>query len=379
MFPGIFDDLLGVQLFGYISFRMAMAALTAFALALITGGPVIRWLTSHKLRETAKGDLALLDELSKRTGKANTPTMGGSFLVGSLLVAVILWGRLDNISVVLAVLLTAILGAVGFVDDFGKLSSTKKGISPRAKMLGQTAAALFAVGVYAWYAWTSGRFALLDIFPPILKDARIGLAALGLVGIALFVAFQWFWVVATSNACNITDGLDGLASGCMIIAGLALAVLCYVTGRADWAPYLGLPHVAAAGEMAVVGGALIGACMGFLWFNAYPAKVFMGDSGSLPLGGLLAWMAIVSKQELVLPLVGLVFFVDMASSFLQTQWYKRTKTRIFTCAPLHHGLQLHGGVFKKGTEPWHETKIVVRAWIVAAVCAMASLALLKVR
>jgi len=144
MFPGIFDDLLGVQLFGYISFRMAMAALTAFALALITGGPVIRWLTSHKLRETAKGDLALLDELSKRTGKANTPTMGGSFLVGSLLVAVILWGRLDNISVVLAVLLTAILGAVGFVDDFGKLSSTKKGISPRAKMLGQTAAALFA-------------------------------------------------------------------------------------------------------------------------------------------------------------------------------------------------------------------------------------------
>lgn len=379
MFPGILDDLLGVQLFGYISFRMAMAALTAFALALATGGPAIRWLTARKIQERTKGDQALLDELTAKGPKATTPTLGGSFLVGSLLASVVLWGRLDNISVVLAILLTALLGAVGFVDDFGKLFSSKKGISPRAKMLGQTCAALFAVGVFAWYAWTSGRWALLDVFPPLFKDARIGLAAMGVAGVLVFVAFQWFWIVATSNACNITDGLDGLASGCMIIAGLALAVLCYITGRADWAPYLGLPHVAAAGEMAVVGGALIGACMGFLWFNAPPARVFMGDSGSLPLGGLLAWMAVVAKQELVLPLVGFVFFAEMGSSFLQTQWYKRRKTRIFTCAPIHHGLQLYGGIFKKGAQPWAETQIVVRAWIVAAVCAMASLALLKVR
>ncbi len=378
MLPGIFDDLLSVQLFGYISFRMAMAALTAFALALACGGPAIRWLTSRKLQEAAKGDLALLDELSKRTGKANTPTMGGSFLVGSLLASVVLWARLDNIAVVLAILVVAILGAVGFVDDAGKLSSAKKGISPRAKLVGQSAAALFAAGTFAWYASIGDRHALLDVFPPLFKDARIGLAALGALGVCAYLVFQWFVVVGTSNACNITDGLDGLAAGCMIIAGLALSVFCYITGRADWAPYLGIPHVAAAGEMAVVGGALIGACMGFLWFNAYPARVFMGDSGSLPLGGLLAWMAVVAKQELVLPLIGLVFFVEMGSSFLQTQWYKRTKTRIFTCAPVHHGLQLHGGIFKKGAAPWAETQIVTRAWIVAAICAMASLALLKV-
>jgi phospho-N-acetylmuramoyl-pentapeptide-transferase len=156
--------------------------------------------------------------------------------------------------------------------------------------------------------------------------------------------------------------------------------MCYVTGRPDWALYLGLPHVSAASEMAVVGGALCGACMGFLWYNAHPARVFMGDSGSLPLGGLLAWMALVAKQELVLPLLGFVFFAELLSSALQTQWYKRTGgQRLFTCAPIHHGLQLKGGVFRPGAAPWHEVQIVVRAWIVAAVCAMASLSLLKVR
>jgi phospho-N-acetylmuramoyl-pentapeptide-transferase len=186
--------------------------------------------------------------------------------------------------------------------------------------------------------------------------------------------------VGTSNACNITDGLDGLAAGCMIISGLTLSIFCYVTGRPDWTMYLGLPHVSAASEMAVVGGALCGACMGFLWYNAHPARVFMGDSGSLPLGGLLAWMALVAKQEMLLPLIGFVFFAELGSSFLQTQWYRRTGgKRLFTCAPVHHGLQLKGGIFRPGEKPWHEVQIVTRAWIIAAICAMASLSLLKVR
>jgi phospho-N-acetylmuramoyl-pentapeptide-transferase len=380
MFPGIFDDQLGIQLFGYISFRMAMAALTAFALALWWGKPVIAWLSAHKVREGVKGDQAELDAITEKTGKKATPTMGGSFLVASLLVSVLLWGRLDNLHVVLAILLTAGLAAVGFVDDFKKLTVLKsKGMSPRAKMIGLTAATMFALGSFAYYASTTGRGTLLDIFPPFFKDARIPLASLGLLGIAIFVAFQWFVVVGTSNACNITDGLDGLSAGCMIISGLTLSIFCYVTGRPDWTSYLGLPHVSAASEMAVVGGAMCGACLGFLWYNAFPARVFMGDSGSLPLGGLLAWMALVAKQELVLPLIGFVFFAELLSSFLQTQYYKRSGgKRIFTMAPVHHGLQVKGGIFTPGPQ-WHEVQIVVRAWIIAAVCAMASLSLLKVR
>lgn len=381
MFPGIFDDQLGVQLFGYISFRMAMAALSAFAFALWWGRPAIRWLREHKVREQKKGDSAELDHVTEMSGKRDTPTMGGSFLVAALLASVVLWGRLDNVHVVLALLLTAGLAAVGFVDDFKKLTVGKRGgLTPRAKMIGLSVATLGALSMFAYFAWSSGRGTLLDLFPPFFKDARISLAALGLLGVLLFVAFQWLVVVGTSNACNITDGLDGLAAGCMIISGLALSIFCYVTGRADWTSYLGLPHVSAASEMAVVGGALCGACLGFLWYNAYPARVFMGDSGSLPLGGLLAWMALVSKQELVLPLIGLVFFVELGSSFLQTFWYRRSGgKRIFTMAPVHHGLQVKGGIFTPGERPWHEMQIVVRAWIVAAVCAAASLSLLKVR
>lgn len=381
MFPGIFDDQLGVQLFGYISFRMAMAALSAFAFALWWGRPAIRWLREHKVREQKKGDSAELDHVTEMSGKRDTPTMGGSFLVAALLASVVLWGRLDNVHVVLALLLTAGLAAVGFVDDFKKLTVGKRGgLTPRAKMIGLSVATLGALSMFAYFAWSSGRGTLLDLFPPFFKDARISLAALGLLGVLLFVAFQWLVVVGTSNACNITDGLDGLAAGCMIISGLALSIFCYVTGRADWTSYLGLPHVSAASEMAVVGGALCGACLGFLWYNAYPARVFMGDSGSLPMGGLLAWMALVSKQELVLPLIGLVFFVELGSSFLQTFWYRRSGgKRIFTMAPVHHGLQVKGGIFTPGERPWHEMQIVVRAWIVAAVCAAASLSLLKVR
>ena len=382
MLPRILEDLLGWRLFGYISFRMAMAGLTAFALALWWGGPTIRWLARHRVGEdVTKTDSPELAEHSEKAGKRDTPTMGGSFLVGSLLASVLLWGRLDNLHVVLAVLLTAGFAAVGFVDDFKKLTIRKsKGLSVRSKMLGLSVVAIAALSALAWYAQATGRWTLLALYPPFLKDVALRLSSLGIAGVLLFLAFEWLVVVGTSNACNITDGLDGLAAGCMIITGLALSIFCYATGRPDWADYLGLPHVGAASEMAVVGGALCGACLGFLWFNAYPAKVFMGDSGSLPLGGLLAWMALVAKQELVLPLIGFVFFAELGSSWLQTQYFRRTGgRRLFTVAPIHHGLQLKGGIFSPGRAPWHEATIVVRAWIVAGACAIAGLSLLKVR
>jgi phospho-N-acetylmuramoyl-pentapeptide-transferase len=382
VFPGLFDELLHVNLFRYISFRMAAAGLSAFALALWWGRPAIAWLKAHRVGEKVeKTDSRDLAEATVAAGKEDTPTMGGSFLIGALLVSVLLWARLTNIHVVLAILLTAGLAAVGFVDDFKKLTIPgSKGLSPGAKMLGLSVVTLSALAAFAFFAYDTGRNSLLDLYPPLLKDAVIPLASWGLVGVLLFIGFQWVVVVGAANAVNITDGLDGLSAGCMVISALALSIFCYVTGRPDWTGYLNLPHVATASEMAVVGGALIGACMGFLWYNAFPAKVFMGDSGALPLGGLLAWMALVAKQELALPLIAFVFVAELGSSWLQSAWYRHTGgRRLFTCAPVHHGLQLYGGVFQRSGERWHEATIVIRFWIIAAACAMASLALLKVR
>jgi phospho-N-acetylmuramoyl-pentapeptide-transferase len=382
MIPSLFDLLSAPPLFGYITFRAAMAMLTAFVFALWWGKPAIAWLKRHKIGEdvtkTDSRDLALLSE---KMGKKDTPTMGGSFLVAALLASVLLWARLDNLHVVLAVLLTAGFAAVGFVDDFKKLRIPgSKGLTPRAKMLGLSVVALSALAAFAYYAGSTGRETLLALHPPFLKSVTIHLASYGAAGLLAFAFFEWLVVVGTSKGCNTTDDLYGLAAGCLICSAFSLSIFCYVTGRPDWTTYLNLPHVSAASEMAVVGGAMCGACMGFLCYNAFPAKVFMGDSGSLPLGGLLAWMAMVSKQELVLPLIGFVFFAELFSSWLQTSWFRHSGgKRVFTCAPIHHGLQLKGGIFAPAVAPWHEVTIVVRAWIIAATCGLVSLALMKVR
>ena len=382
MIPGLLEDQLGLQLFGYITFRVVAAGMTAFLLALWWGKFAIRWLEQHKVVEDlTKTDLVPIARREGHIDKRNTPTMGGSFLVSALIASVLLWGRLDNVHVVLAVILTAGMAAVGFVDDFKKLTiQGSKGLDPKSKMIGLSIIVCAVLAALVFYSRSTGRDTLLNLYPPFLKNAVIPLGQWSVIGASIFVVFQWFVVVGTANAANITDGLDGLAAGSMIISGLALSIFCYVSGRYDWTGYLFLPHVPAASEMAVVGGALCGACLGFLWYNAYPARVFMGDSGSLPIGGLLAWLALVSKQELVLPLIGCVFFISLGSSWLQTFWYRHSdKQRIFTCAPIHHGLERHGGIFVAGAAPWHEVTVVVRFWIVAALGAMTSLALLKVR
>lgn len=370
-----------LRLFGYISFRMAMAALTAFVLSLWWGKHVIAWLSKNRIREdVSKAPHEELVKMAQKAGKGEIPTMGGTFLVAALITSVVLWARLDNVQVVLAVFLVAGLAAVGFVDDYKKLAIPGcRGLSTRAKMAGLSAVALSVLVILCWYARTTGRSSLLDLYAPVLKEAALPLAAWGALGIGLFIVFEWLVIVGAANAVNIVDGMDGLAAGCTIISAGALLILCYVTGRADWTAYLGLPHVPQASEMAVLGAALCGAALGFLWYNAYPAQIFMGDSGSLPLGGALAWLAVVSKQELVLPLACCVFVLDLATSFLQTFWYKRTRRRLFTMAPIHHGLQRYGGVFVAREQGWHEVKVVVRFWIVAACGATASLALLKLR
>jgi len=371
----------GSALFEYISFRAALAALTSFTAALVLGGPTIRWLRRHRVGEdvtkTAARELA---ELSKRMGKHETTTMGGSFLVASLLLGIVLWCPLDNIAVVIAMIIVAGMAAVGFVDDYLKLTvAESRGLSERAKLAGQTVVSVACVGALVWYARASGRYSLLELHVPFIKDWSLPLGE-SLIGCLAFLTLGWLVIAGTANATNITDGMDGLLAGCTVVSGGALCVFCYVTGRSDWTEYLNLPYVPEAAEMAVVGAALVGANLGFLWFNAFPASVFMGDSGSLPIGGLLGWMALVAKQELVLPLLGAVFFIELGSSWLQRFWFRRSGgKRLFTMAPVHHGLQLKGGIFRPGPKPWHEVTVVVRAWIVAVVCATVSLALMKVR
>jgi phospho-N-acetylmuramoyl-pentapeptide-transferase len=372
----------GLGLFRYISFRGAMAVLTGFGLALLMGGPVIAWLESHRIREdVSKSASDALVIHSRAAGKMGTPTMGGSFLVAALLCTTLLWCRLDNVHVILGLVLVAGLGAVGFVDDFLKLTVRgSDGLSEKSKLLGQLVVAGLVVAAMAWTAHVSGRYNLLAMHPPFFKGWSIDLGH-DVFGMGIFVIVGWLVVAGTANAVNITDGLDGLAAGCTMIAGGALAVFCYVMGRWDWTDYLGLTYVPEAAEMSVMGGALVGSCAGFLWFNAFPARVFMGDSGSLPLGGLLGWMALVSKQELVLPLIALVPFAELGSTALQRVYFKLSGgKRIFTIAPLHHAFNLKGGLFRPSpTGAIHEVTVVVRLWLVAALAALTSLALLKVR
>lgn len=386
MLGDLLDRLFGLTLFEYISVRVIMAALTAFAAALVLGGPTIRWLRSLSVDDNVEtSGSAELAEISRAGGKDRTPSMGGSFLVLALLFAVLAWGDMTRPLVYLGFVLIAGLGAVGFLDDYTKLTRPGSGgMSRKAKWLGLSIVCLYAIGSAVHSAKLTGRLRLTSLYPPLFKDIELSplewAGAWGMVGLVVFIAFEWLVVVGAANAANITDGLDGLAAGCVLISGLALTIFCYVTGRADWTAYLNVPYVEDASNMAVVGGALCGACMGFLWFNAYPAKVFMGDSGSLPLGGVLGWMAFVSKQELVLPLIASVLVIDAGSSWLQTFYFRRTGgKRIFTCAPIHHGLQLYGGIFVDRGERMHEVTVVIRFWIIAAVGALASLALLKVR
>jgi len=341
---------------GKITSRASLAAWISFMLAVILGPRSIAWLAC-RFREPIKSDSPEIGRLHQ--GKEATPTMGGLFIVAGLVGSLLLAGDLTNRYLLLALGLTGGLTLLGAIDDLVKLRSEKRGISAGGKLAGQVLIAT-AAALYLYLDHSSLPDGL--VLPPPLNITSFSLG-IWFVPLAIVV------IVGSSNAVNLADGLDGLAGGCLLFATAAMTLFVYAAGHSQWAVYLNIPHIAGCGELAILSAAVIGAVVGFLWFNCHPAQVFMGDTGSLPLGGLLGFMAVVSRQELLLLLVGGVFVAEALSVILQVGWYKWRKRRIFLCAPLHHHFQLRG---------WPESKIVIRFWIAAALCALLGTACLRI-
>lgn len=348
-----------LNIFRYITFRAGLAAVLAFILCMILGPIFIHLSRQRRIGEMAKRlDAPALDKF--QTGKEGTPTMGGVFIVISIVLSVLICGQLSNMFVILTLGICVCFAILGGVDDYVKLKGIGKhrGISARQKALWQVIfAAIVAIFAYLHPEITSR----IDI--PFMKSVVLDLGA-------FFVFWAMMVVVGSSNAVNLTDGLDGLAIGCTLMVAFTLAALAYVAGNKAIADYLFIAHVPGAGELTVFCAAMVGASLGFLWFNCYPAQVFMGDVGSLALGGSLGMIAVLIKKEIWLIVLGGVFVLEAGSVILQVMSFKLTGKRIFKMSPFHHHLQLSG---------WKETKIIVRFWIIAIILAMLTLTTLKIR
>jgi phospho-N-acetylmuramoyl-pentapeptide-transferase len=338
----------------YITFRTLCAAILSFLIAFASGPYLIRKLTELQVGQQIRND----GPASHQT-KAGTPTMGGTLILLSLVLSTLLLADLTNAYVWLVIAVTVSFGAVGFVDDWRKLRKKQSlGLTGREKLVAQFALALIAGG---FLYWKNGFDSTMTM--PFLKNVRPDLGWFYLVFAALVI-------VGASNAVNLTDGLDGLAIGPVMTVAMVYMTFCYVAGNVKLADYLQVPHVPGAGEVAVFGGALVAAGLGFLWFNAYPAQMFMGDVGSLSLGAALGMLALISKQELVLVVAGGVFVAEAMSVIIQVASYKLRRRRIFRMAPIHHHFELLG---------WPEPQIIVRFWILSILCALMALSTLKLR
>ena len=352
------DQFILFNLIRYLTFRSGVACLTALFIAFILGPPVIRWLKSVQRHGQPIRDDGPERHLIEKKG---TPTMGGVLILFALGLSTLLWADLRNGYVWAVLFVTFGYGGLGFVDDYQKLlKRSHKGVSGRTKMLVQAAIGLVA-GI--WIVSLNHSTLSTTLTFPVFKDLLLPLGF-------LFPVFAMFVMQGSSNAVNLTDGLDGLAIVPTIIAASVFALIAYIVGNRIFADYLQLNPVPGVGELAVFCSALIGAGLGFLWFNAPPAAVFMGDTGSLALGGALGAVAVATKHEIVLMIVGGLFVVETVSVIIQVFWYKRTKRRVFLMAPLHHHFE------KKG---WAESTIVIRFWIISMILALVGLATLKIR
>jgi phospho-N-acetylmuramoyl-pentapeptide-transferase len=368
----VFTHRLGFYAYQNVMFRSVAAVLTSFLIAILLGPKIIRWLMRKKIGDRPEFFHDDLNELTK--DKANTPTMGGLIIILAVFAGTLLWTKLNNPFVQKALILMLWFGALGAVDDWLKLTAaakhrTREGLKPWEKLVFQFGGAvLIASFLYADFINIPDG---IRLWPPFYKT-----------GIYLphwvFVTIAILYISATSNAVNLTDGMDGLAAGCVGMVALVLAVLCYVaseymsrTSQVTWASYLLLPHIPQSGELSIFYASILGAVLGFLWYNCHPAQTFMGDVGSLPLGAAMGYGALVTRNEILLLVIGGVFVIELTSVILQVGYFKYTGgKRIFRCAPIHHHFHLSG---------WSEPQTVVRFWLLAAAFAAIALATLKLR
>ncbi len=346
----------GFNLFQYLTFRTILGVLTALIISLLVGPWMIRYLSKYNIGQSVRDDGP-----ESHFSKAGTPTMGGALILVAIIISTLLWSDLTSRFVWIVVFVTAGFGIIGWVDDYKKVVfGNSKGLASRYKYLWQSVIGLTAAIILFRTAELPHETQLIV---PFVKSLVFDLGW-------MYVVLAYFVIVGSSNAVNLTDGLDGLAILPTVLVGGALGVFAYVTGNTNFAGYLGIPYIPGVGEMVVFCGALVGAGLGFLWFNTYPAQVFMGDVGALALGAALGVIAVIVRQELVLFIMGGIFVVETVSVILQVASYKLTGRRIFRMAPLHHHFELKG---------WPEPRIIVRFWIITVILVLIGLASLKVR
>ncbi len=379
------QDVRAFNVFTYITLRAVLATITALTISFVSGPGVIRWLAAKKIGQTVRSDGPQTHII-----KTGTPTMGGALILISLGIATLLWADLSNRFIWIVLIVTLGFGAVGWVDDWRKVVyRDPKGLSAKAKFFWQSAIGLVAAIYIAFsisapnnekvvelfFQWVGSGFTLelpskADLIVPFFKTVSYPVGMFG------FISLTYLVIVGTSNAVNLTDGLDGLAIMPTVMVGAALGLFAYVAGNAVFSKYLLLPYIPGAGELLVFCGAMAGAGLGFLWFNTYPAEVFMGDVGALALGAALGTVAVVARQEIVLFIMGGVFVAETVSVMVQVGWFKYTKKRygagrrIFLMAPLHHHFEQSG---------WKETQVVVRFWIITILLVLFGLSTLKIR
>jgi len=356
LFEWLAHDISAFNVFRYLTFRAILGVLTALAICFLIGPALIRKLTQYKV-----GQVVRTDGPQTHLSKAGTPTMGGALILIAIFVAALLWADLRNRFVWVVLFATLFFGAIGWVDDYRKLvRKNPKGLSAREKYFWQTVGGFLVAG-FLYY--TARVPAETQLIVPVFKNVVFQLGP-------AFILLSYFVIVGTSNAVNLTDGLDGLAIMPTVMVAAALGVFAYATGNANFSSYLGIPFVPGAGEVLVVCAAIVGAGLGFLWFNTYPAMVFMGDVGALGLGAALGAIAVVVRQEIVLFIMGGIFVMETLSVMLQVASFKLTGKRIFRMAPLHHHYELKG---------WPEPRVIVRFWIISLILVLFGLATLKLR
>lgn len=346
----------GFNVFRYLTLRSILGVLTALTICFVTGPIAIRKLGSYSINQNVRNDIH-----QTHLAKAGTPTMGGSFLLLAILSSALLWSDLSNRYVWFVIATTFLFGLVGAVDDIKKLlSGSNKGLSAKSKFFSQS---IIGVGMAMLLFYTANLPVETNLYVPFFKSVVIPLGA-------WFVLLTYFVIVGSSNAVNFTDGLDGLAIMPVVMVAGALGVFAYLSGNINFSSYLSIPYIPLAGELVVFCGAMVGAGLGFLWFNAYPAQVFMGDVGALALGAAVGVLAVLVRQEMVLMIMGGVFVLETISVIVQVVSFKLTGRRVFQMAPLHHHFELKG---------WPESRVIVRFWIITVILVLIGLATLKIR